>query len=471
MKKILFGFALSLIFLISSHSSVFAVESTHYDPTDPMAASGGTQTNIQNARVIDGSMGVVSDPFAVSFTWNGFNSNLYPDGATDVILWVKITGASSAGAARILFQDPDLIGTDCYADVSFSSTNLDNVFAFNSGNCALLTDDRIKDGNYRIYLQGSNLTFTIDGLEYWAAYSVPVPSVSVSGSTASASAGLALLSLSGDTTYTSSVSACTINLFQRCSRSGYANDNSQTPVATILLDATDPRTTTSRVSGNTYYGAGYSPSSSEWTATNVEVPYQAGWSCDYPTTISCEDRPPCSSYVDDDGDTHNYCPPPISRVQSQGIAAGSGNYDSNLVASPSATVGTTPYLEPECSATDFICSIYSRFTKFVWDLFTPDASFNQVLVNSLQKDLAVRAPFAYVYPVFNLDLSNPGGSSGSAAISIPITVAGQAIPAFSLASNNETLGTLNTAFRSFFQVVLWLVFVLYLFGLSKRLTT
>lgn len=262
----------------------------------------------------------------------------------------------------------------------------------------------------------------------------------ITRSEASPSGQFLLLDLEGETATVSSRMTCKISLFERCSRPGYAGWTSQTSVATIYLYGGSSATQTREIAPGSYQGYGWGPPQRTWQAKGVKVPYNPGYTCDYPTFYICTEN--------------------NEIVAEAGFAT-----DPRLVATPSAQANTL-FSEPE--PTNPIAWLLWKLRQTFWEFFGLRFDAMDVQYFALTRDnFNSRIPFAYVNAVFSLDFSPPPSSTASPILSMPIQ--SSAISSSLSFSGSQPFYDFMALVRNGLKILLWSFFVAYLFFLSRRI--
>ena len=280
-----------------------------------------------------------------------------------------------------------------------------------------------------------SLTYYIDSVELQANYTSPTSSMNIDSSSASPSGQFVNLNLSGTTATVSSTMQCTVGLLERCKKSGYAGFLSPSTIANVLLDGSATNTTTIDLGGGYYKAHGWGGTDNSWVAENVHVPYNSGWTCDYPYSIICSDNHELS-YMDD------------------------YSHNSQFVATPSAGITNTEIVEPE--PTNPLAWVVWKIRQTLIDLFIPHDNVIMQETDYVKELIQTKAPIAYGNAVLALDWST--GAISTATPSIHIALAhneNSMIPDINWTPPDFFISTMNTI-RGALDVVLWMSFVLYL---------
>lgn len=276
----------------------------------------------------------------------------------------------------------------------------------------------------------------------------PVTSIVNFTGEASASAQLVKLSMDGYTAYAGENVTCDLAVFQECTREGFAGISSDTPVAHIKLDPNNDLDFTNSLGGGYYDGYGYSETSSHWFADNVEVPYNPGFTCHYPIQTTCVHQELTCNEED----------PPICTWGASTVVVSS--YDEGLTRE---VVHSSLFDEPEPS--DPLSWIVWKAKQILYDFFTFNGADTLDVVQDFRQQLDARAPFGYMSPLFDLDLSDP--ATGSAVPDITFTIPGVDTP-YTFVPGSDLLSWFSLI-KNACRIVIWLIFVGYLFMLPRRL--
>jgi hypothetical protein len=484
MYKVLSVLLLLSAFLLFSPKQVFATNYSGYVTADNLISSAyfTTPENIINTNL----------SFAIAQSANSYyikvnQSNLFLNGNYKIksVLWKiygNTGGAVSPSIKNILFRtdtsekcqntDPNSTlttsssGTTQQIDsgtVLFSDCN-NSAFGVSGGYFIQ------KENEFGFEIaKNSTSNIEIDYITLAFGYDIIPAYTSTDNATASPSAGLVLMDLSGDVATHGANLSCQVTIFHDCSRTGYARDLGVVPDAYIDF-----------ISGATYSatvntGANhYTPTSADldnsgsWSVDGISVPFMAGWSCTYPTNYTCTQQV-CSTYTIN-GVVHQTCGDRSIYAQGQSIAPFGANYNSSLIATSSATTNTTANVEPDCQS-DIWCSARNWFFQTAKDIFIPKNDLNTQYISLLRDDLYTRAPFAYVAPIFSIDLSNPSTTSAVPvlAMTFPASYFGGTNNITYNWTDTSTVTTVTSGFRTVTEVLLWGAFVIYLYTVARRI--
>jgi len=332
-------------------------------------------------------------------------------------------GNINAGCTSLFYITPTGTPTTYTTTIPVSCWATPPAISNIDGNTALIVGANT-NGSVSYYIDALSVEFNTEPLD---------DSLSIDNIESSPSGQFALFDLSGETATVSGTMRCTVRLLERCSQEGYAGWTSDSSIATIFLDATNTAATTSAIGGGFYYGHDWGGTDNTWLAEDIQVPYNAGYTCDYPYSVLCSD-----------GDVYYY-----SDYQS----------NNNLIATPSAAFTTTLYTEPE--PTDPLAWIVWKIKQTLIDLFgfkSEDIADRRALLTNMMEQ---KAPFAYVEAVqFNFDTSTASTVAGSIHIDLANTGGGilpdidWSPPAFF----NDAMGY----FRQASGIFLWLAACFYI---------
>lgn len=283
----------------------------------------------------------------------------------------------------------------------------------------------------------------IDSVRIRVNYNYSVPTVLITSATSSPSGQLNYLTLEGTTSTASSAMQCDIGLFERCSKAGFAGWTSQTPVAHIKLDATNTENFTRNLGGGYFSGYNWGGTDTTWKADNVEVPYNPGYFCDYPISFYC--------------------------TENRNVVV-SDNFSQNqsLVATPSGQLNQTTYTEPE--PTNPLQWVIWRLKQIFWEFFGFGDVFEEQYFALLKENFETRVPFAYANAVFSLDFSSSPEASTAPTVSIPlIRTEGLGGVLAMEWSAPQVFYDYMVVFKNAIKIFIYLIFVAYLFLLSRRI--
>lgn len=197
------------------------------------------------------------------------------------------------------------------------------------------------------------------------------------------------LSGSGNFMYTGADYQAVMWIYKQCTSTTTTDINISNPVAIIEWTTTDDRTSTEyNQSADVYYGAGYTPTSALYSFDGVKVPYDYPSNCTYPTKYAITDR--------STGELIYY------------------QEDFTEIIPPTATsniIYENPTVEPEY--TGIFSGVINWFKGFINNLIGLDAlkvEFD-VMKGQVTTLLKSKAPFKYVYDIFEFDWSDITESS------------------------------------------------------------
>ena len=338
------------------------------------------------------------------------------------------------------------INTTSWANYSFYSSNsegntelVDYINAhggYDQDKFVLIFGDTVGSGtnSQLIDIDYIKIRFNFDKAEF----------VNITNFIASPSAGLNTMDLSGDTGTKSADMLCRINVFEICTAVSKAGFTSEVPVAVVNLDPTATNSSTIKQSGNTWLGHGFSPTSSVWYAEGVTVPYEQGYTCQYPTQTLC--TTPIMS-CDETGCTQT------------GTTVNIDEHNANLTQYDQ----TGLLSEPEPS--NPLAWVVWKFRQMLYNELVPNFSLTQEAVLTTQQSLQTRAPFAYVYALSNLNLSSVATIS-SFTIAFPVLLG--STRSYVNATLPSQFNDVASVFKGFMSIVVYGALVMYLFRLSRR---
>lgn len=287
--------------------------------------------------------------------------------------------------------------------------------------------------NVTVSTNGS-VTYYIDQIQININYVTMSSSLSIDSSEASPSGQFVSLDLSGTTATVSSSMSCSVRLLERCTKEGYAGYTSNSSVATILLE-NGPNTSTIDIGGGYYKAYDWGGNDNSWVAKGIHVPYNAGWSCDYPYSIICSDNHELV-YLED------------------------YSTNSQFVATPSAGITNTTYTEPEPS--NPLAWVVWKIKQTLIDLFVPHNNTVLQMGDYINGLIQTKAPLAYGNAVLALDWSSESISTASPSIHIALTANnGGLIPDIDW-TPPPVFNTGMNMIRNAGGIILWLSFILYL---------
>lgn len=466
-----------IIFLLISVSSAYAetIVTDWIYATDYINSDGFT--NPSNALVRDGNTADKLTSSLGDFTWRTFNTTTLPGNGTITKLEIRFHVQSNSSSMTSEFKDTG--GTNrCFISGSTNGTYTpngsaveDKIVTYTNASACLnwLNSNRISlnAGAYQVRTfraLGNCTTCKYDDVAVRFTYTLPEPSVTVNTSVASSSASLAFLNLSGDTTTRSAQMTCNVQLFERCTRSGYASFDSDSPVAQIKLIGSSTATSTKDLGQGYYEGYWSDASATTWNANNVGVPLRTSYNCDYPMVLQCTQRECTTTWID--GEPHQVCGDTIVVKEKQSVSTNSIFYDATFVATPSATQNTQGGIEPDCN-NELFCWLKNGIVNGIAGLFLPSHELNTLYVSEFKSNIQKRAPISYAVQIFSFDLSAPTSNTSLPAIAFA-TGDVNGITNYDWVPPDFMAGTITTL-RNVLKIVVWLCFVTYLFFLVRRI--
>lgn len=294
----------------------------------------------------------------------------------------------------------------------------------------------------------ANLLSTVSDLYFQVNGEVPDPGVSFTGDeTVDILNHSITKSFSGDFYTVDDDYYADILVWRECTRTGYASDNSQSPIVHIRAEANDCNTSSVMDSPGYYTASDYcvDPVNTAWSVDNVALEYPADYACIYPVTYTLYQRH--CTFVSEWSGYH--CASPT--VVSEG--------DLGTFTPEADTSGADSNVD-EPAKTDPLAWVAWKIEQILRSLFGLDNVDMDRLV--FVKDEAIkRVPFAYVNEIFTLDWSAPE-SSGSVVPSMVFAFATpETITDYTYNSDSVVSGVL-ALIRPLFTVVIWLIFLVYL---------
>jgi hypothetical protein len=317
-----------------------------------------------------------------------------------------------------------------------------------------------------IFYQSSGSKSTdIDWFTISISYHVNGASITLTSSTVST--GSAVLNITGDVATQGASLKCVISLFSKCSRAGYASNNSSSSIAQIQFDSDNPLSSSEQIANNLYSAGGNLAVYGTWSAL-VNVDLQNGWTCTYPASYYCTHQS-CSTYLIN-GIPHTTCSDASIVAQKQGIDPSADYYDA-LYALGSVGSATNPDVIPDCGSNP-ICWAVNKVLTGVQNLFIPTTGISNY--NEVKSELMARVPFYYINQALNVDWSPIATYSATMPdFSVPLAgmVAGQ--PSFSatFVFHGSSLNALQPAaefIRTLFTTFLYIVFIFFLADLALK---
>jgi len=322
------------------------------------------------------------------------------------------------------------------------TTSVSPTYTWNNNDCVLSASE------------GTGGTGGLDLVEVQFSFVPPAPQSSVTSVVASESAATINTTLEGDTSLLGVNNTCKIDVFYN--KLSGDNDVPSGVLATILLNTRNTQTFTQYLGNRQYLGHSYSTSDSSWIASNVVLPYFAGVSADIRMSLQC---------INDDGDI---------LLSSQSLSSLYPNWNPSLISTPSALSNGYGVVQPQCQATDIVCSFQSWLYRTLDAIFGVSALFDPLPFTQLKAKADTKAPFAYINTVLDLDL-DPNASAASELIpvfSIGLTdpgnpyVSSEIPDSISWYDDDENGGPVVQGFAGTFRniilVLLWFAFVWYI---------
>ena len=473
--KFFWALSLSLVFFLSSLTQARAEISDWIYPTTFSGGTYGCGSFSNIANIADGDDGTYSQVSGQNTTHrctvSGFDLSFLPDNApisAVEVFWrfSKTTGdfggktiantvnvndqayngATILTSATSYTSRSNWTGTTTYTDTFYWSdnepthTDVEDYFDLYGTPDDLYTVIEFSIGS-------TTQTLRIYDYKIRITYTDPV-NINLDSAEASASAQTVRFDLSGDTGVAGDNITCKTQIFESCSRSGYAGWTSDTPVATIWHEDNGNTETVNRGGGD-WESYGYSSTNSTWQADGVTVPYNPEYDCSYPTHLVCTERViECGELGCSWTDTI------IHADRSSGTIT------------PTAGITSTGFTEPE--PTNPLAWVIWKLKQTFWELFRPDFGLINQEYQALKSSIQTKAPFAYVYPIFTLDFS-PVASEETLTLSIPTAVDDTYIPDTIEWTMPSSLDAFFDLFKAGISVLLGLLFILYLFSVSRRL--
>ena len=290
----------------------------------------------------------------------------------------------------------------------------------------------------------------------------PVASLSLSDIVASQGAQMISFNATGNTGYTQTGEKCTINLYE------YNISNPAQPqvnggsVATVLLDANAPRTSTGYPGNNTYLGYGFTSSVSSWEADGISLPYFNTQNTDIRAVTSCYHQ-----NTNSDGSLSA----PIFDVNAQGLDLANVNYQPSLIATPSALQSQPANTALQCGS-DVICQFEQWLYTFTCNMFCPNQAVDAQDFSNINSAIQTKAPFAYGYAAMNISVS-PTPDASNSAISLNFNFSSiSAVPtqyAFMGTSSITPVTYVFNPLRPWFQLILWICLLLFFIGIFRSI--
>jgi len=282
--------------------------------------------------------------------------------------------------------------------------------------------------NYSIDRVRLRITYSLGNEDFF----LDVVSASVSGQFVNMSVG-------GDTGTSSATMQCDISIFEKCEKSGSAGWTSQIPVAHVKLDGS--YTGDGEYLGGGYYkGHNWGEADSSWSASNILVPYNAGYSCSYPVSYVCKEG---FDIVTEDDFSQN----------------------PNLIATVSSSLTSTLYTEPEPS--NPLAWVVWKGKQTIVELFVPYRGNPSQEIELLADTLNERAPFAYVKSSLDWSFTDENTSTASPGFVLATSVL-PGLPDVNFEMDHSFDQYFNTT-KTIIEWILWATLGIYFIRLGQRM--
>lgn len=501
MKKFIF-LLLAFLFITSPVKAEYS--SYLCDDTNILSSTTGTPSGSVSNLCVDDTSYLTYTNDTSGYLWQKIDSNVwnFPDNVVidgfhiEVIMRKTTTGDNSGYYTIYVDKDVDTtpasgalatsasgcvqnaVSPDPYPCGPYLIGNSQATYQaywrnYDSSHANYVTAEDVMTGTFGIGLRrnsGPSKTFEFDKMWVRVDFHYEDFAITVDDSTADANAGKVYLDLSGGFPLDMSEGqfSCRVDLFERCSGTGVAGFTSQTPVARLYMFEQDPPPKNTNALQGIYATGGFDGT---YSFTDVQVPYRPGMDCDYPTIAQCYDTN-CESYQTWNPNINDYVTKQrctdTSIYTSQSVFSGQDNYVPSTVASPSATIGMGSYTDPDCDI-EFICSVVDGFKSFIVSMFVPSDDFSSLVVLELQEDLSLRAPFAYIYPVFFFNTTDPTVTTDLPDIEYDFGTIGTEEISLPIFQNATFVNGVVDNVKDFVTFALYLVLVFYLIILGRRL--
>lgn len=401
--------------------------------------TGGLQVKFPTASIPTGS---TINSVAITLRWHG--SGQYDMAVVNASTWTDQCGTTTGTFSP-----------------SNNSTLHDTSDSFTTAQCAYATVANLNSGNFglRFVRNIGTQTYSIDSIKMVVTYTPPQASLNITNLVASQSAGFVTFTASGDTTYTQVGEQCKIDLYEVDTSYSPAPKLLTSSVATILLDADNPRTTTGYSGNNTYLGYGFTSTISTWAADGIKVPYFNAANVAITSYVRCWHQ---------DTNADGSLSDPIYDVRSQGLTTTGDGWNPSLIASPSALQNAPVMKQPECVSTDWVCSVKEWLFVSLNTIFGINTSFATDYYIALKTSANSKVPFAYINSALATNFSATGTSSATPNMIISFADPGNDmvadLPAISWSdsgSENIVSGFAGT-FKTLVTIILWFGFLWYL---------
>jgi len=217
-------------------------------------------------------------------------------------------------------------------------------------------------------------------------------------------------------------------------------------VAQIKWYADDDVDVTIDNGGGYYTGAGYTADDSTGTYSNVRLPFTPGMNCTYPVFFRILDGDGNVVYNSISGDSIN----PLE-----------------LIPEGSTSLIETPEVEEEY--TGIFSGIINWIKKYIFGFFSlaPLKSELSYYINYFKNTLSVKAPFGYVMTALGSDLTSPIVVDMTPNMAVDLSNSSYDLPSVTVDFPSEFDSVMNTV-RTIFEVILWVLFFMYILSLTRR---
>jgi hypothetical protein len=442
-----------LLYLLSLFITPVYADNTNTKYPSGYVASIADFTDMGNLYTDDQSFSVGTYPSQHNIAVSGFNFNL-PSGAVVQSVTIGIdahyTGSASihnilTGITRgntasafgnisgscdyslVINQTYDntqeiTIPLSCYPAHTFTNADFGNDFA--------ILGTISTNNNITYYIDSIYARLNYTGSTGWG--------FNIDSATASPSSGIVYLNLSGTTATVSPTMICTVGIFEHCTSDKKVAFTSQVPVAHIKLDSSYQYDPFSFNLGAGYYTAfGWGRTDSSWQADHIEVPYNAGYKCDYPVSYSCYEG---SNMIDETDYSHNQ----------------------SLISTPSGNITNADFLEPPPD-NPILFAIWS-IKKWFWDTFGFVQDVNELNKFEILKNaISVKAPFAYFLMATELEWTDTNTATAPAIV---LPIMGMTEPFTWQAPN--FFYTAMDLIKTGVSLMIYVLFIVYLFNVPRR---
>ena len=301
-----------------------------------------------------------------------------------------------------------------------------------------------------------NQNWQYDGIEVRFDYFKDIFNFNIDNAVADIDNNVVRLDLSGDLPQEyENINYCQISVIEKATEdlSGAGNralwgGSLNDIVAYIQLHNDENLTSTQYLGGITYKGYGfYPPESFDWYAKGVEVPYRENWQMEYLYDYYCVDE---NNNLVVEGQNHDNTVP---------------TYETDNTATTSA--GLTGDANAQCGVLEIACVVFNRFTNWFRALVTPNLDTIMPQVDYFTAQWRTKVPFGYIYAIQEFAFNPPPSSSEAPDINIPlVNASGEVVNHYSDVPSfvDNALSTI----RTFIKMCIWLMFVVYLLFLARR---